>query len=393
MSALRSLSMRKPPSYRKKKSHNAAIVTLTDSQTGKRKDYLLGEFDSPASREAYHRLISEWEASGRTLPNVVDADVDENGITIETLCLEYWLHCKEIRAKPELSKLKSVIRLICKYHGSSPANSFGPRSLSNLVPHMVAGDPDESPPRKPWARAHINEQLGRIKRMFKWGVARELVNPSVFHGLAAVENLRKGASGAKEGKKVMPVDLEVVERTKPLLVPQLQALIDLQVLTGARPGELLIMRPKDIDRSQKIWLYTPAKHKRSHAGKSRSIFIGPRAQCVITPYLDRDNDAYLFSPAEAETERRGKAAARSNAPGDHYTTASYGRAIQRACAKGKLPHWTPHQLRHTAATKIRAQFGLEAAQLMLGHSSALVTEAVYAERDQSKGMEIAGQVG
>ena len=46
--------------------------------------------------------------------------------------------------------------------------------------------------------------------------------------------------------------------------------------------------------------------------------------------------------------------------------------------------WHPYQLRHTAATLIRRQFGLEAAQLALGHSSALVTEAVYAERDHEK---------
>ena len=47
--------------------------------------------------------------------------------------------------------------------------------------------------------------------------------------------------------------------------------------------------------------------------------------------------------------------------------------------------WHPHQLRR--------QFGLEAAQVWLGHSSALVTDAVYAERDQKKLDDLASQIG
>jgi integrase len=59
----------------------------------------------------------------------------------------------------------------------------------------------------------------------------------------------------------------------------------------------------------------------------------------------------------------------------------------------KAHRWHPHQLRHTAATEIRKAFGLEAAQLTLGHSSAQVTDAVYAERDAAKVAEIMRRVG
>jgi integrase len=55
--------------------------------------------------------------------------------------------------------------------------------------------------------------------------------------------------------------------------------------------------------------------------------------------------------------------------------------------------WQPHQLRHTAATEIRREFGLEAAQIALGHSSALVTEAVYAERDMAKVEQVMMKIG
>jgi integrase len=54
--------------------------------------------------------------------------------------------------------------------------------------------------------------------------------------------------------------------------------------------------------------------------------------------------------------------------------------------------WHPNQLRHTRATLVRSQFGLEAAQVYLGHVRADVTQ-VYAERDQRLGEEVARKIG
>ncbi len=54
--------------------------------------------------------------------------------------------------------------------------------------------------------------------------------------------------------------------------------------------------------------------------------------------------------------------------------------------------WHPNQLRHTAATDIRAEFGIEAAQVLLGHSSANMTE-IYAERDLMKAKAAMQEVG
>ena len=104
--------------------------------------------------------------------------------------------------------------------------------------------------------------------------------------------------------------------------------------------------------------------------------------------------------------------------GERYSTDAYRRAIHRACDKAfpypKLAgiqrseltkdqlaeltnwqsehRWSPNQLRHAAATEIRKRFGLEAAQVVLGHSQANVTQ-VYAERDLHKAMEVARKIG
>ena len=47
-------------------------------------------------------------------------------------------------------------------------------------------------------RREINKRVGKVKRMVKWGVAEELLQPSVFHGLQAIEGPRRARSGAKE---------------------------------------------------------------------------------------------------------------------------------------------------------------------------------------------------
>jgi site-specific recombinase XerC len=58
----------------------------------------------------------------------------------------------------------------------------------------------------------------------------------------------------------------------------------------------------------------------------------------------------------------------------------------------RIPHWHPNQLRHTTATKVREQFGLEAAQVVLGHSRADVTQ-VYAERNSVSAIRAMGAIG
>jgi integrase len=58
----------------------------------------------------------------------------------------------------------------------------------------------------------------------------------------------------------------------------------------------------------------------------------------------------------------------------------------------KKHKWHPHQLRHNAATRLRREFGIEAARVILGHRSAGITE-IYAEADMEKGKKIMGEVG
>jgi integrase len=58
----------------------------------------------------------------------------------------------------------------------------------------------------------------------------------------------------------------------------------------------------------------------------------------------------------------------------------------------KAHRWSPNQLRHTFATKVRKQHGLEAAQVLLGHTRADVTQ-VYAEKNEALAVTVAAKIG
>ena len=78
--------------------------------------------------------------------------------------------------------------------------------------------------------------------------------------------------------------------------------------------------------------------------------------------------------------------------GASYSNDSYRRAIARACEEAGVASWHPNQLRHNAATAIRSEYGIEAARVILGHSS-VETSEIYAERDETKAAEIMRQLG
>lgn len=113
-------------------------------------------------------------------------------------------------------------------------------------------------------------------------------------------------------------------------------MIQLQLLTGARSGELLGLRPIDFQHtSDKVWEVELGEHKTAHHGKGRTLYFGPQAREVLQPFLaDRPVDKPLFSPIEAEFERRGPTNyTTKHPPGEVYQPRSYRRAIWRACLK------------------------------------------------------------
>ena len=260
------------------------------------------------------------------------------------------------------------------------------------------------------SREVVNARVNRVRRVFKRGVSYQLIPSAVYEALRTVPGLQRGRCQAREADPVLPVPEEHVQATLPFLPPPVRALAELQLRTGMRAGEAMVMRAIDLTMNGPVWTYRPASHKNKHRGLERVIFLGPQALEIIKPFLATNLDAYLFNPrvyveamhrrraeqrktkrTPSELKRRRKAKPR-RVPAERYNRRSYRLAVVRACMRAGVPAWSPLQLRHTAATRIRAQFGLEAAKAILGHTR-VETSQIYAERDMSRAEEIMGQIG
>ena len=449
---------RKPTtSYLLHRQSGRARAVWTDSAGTRQQKLLPGPFDSTESRTAFARLQLELETAPH-LPTVAQ----RAGVSVNEVLLAFmqWAatHYRTPAGEPttEIGELKWSLRPVRELYGDTPAAEFGPRALAAVRQHMIGRN---------WCRSLINRRIDRVKRVFKWAAAEELVPVTVYQALRTLTGLRRGRTEARESEPVKPVDPAHVTATLPFLPAHVRCMVELQRLTGMRPGEVCQLRLCEVDRTSDVWVYRPAQHKTAHHGKSRAIHLGPRAQALVIAFLRGNNpppdgfahvilndpdqrdarlvmaDAYqeagrnrdaellrdtgraavtvggcvvdptvtLFSPLRAREERfrayRQKRKSKvqpsqlvrrkvkpQRVPAAEYPPHTYAHAVRVATRKAHVPHWHPNQIRHLFATEVRKDHGLEAAQVLLGHSRADVTQ-VYAERDEQLAATVAAQIG
>ena len=389
------MSAKKVPSRRHHKPSGLAVVTLNG------RDIYLGRHDDPESVERYNRVVAEWMANNRRLPPPPGL----HATTVTELIRDYMRYAKNYYRKNgnetgEIDACKHTFNPLRALYGRTLASEFGPRALRAVRERFVQSG---------LCRKTVNDRIQRIKRLFKWGTEYEMVPAGIYEVLRAVAGLRKGRTTAPESTPIRPIEITDVEAVLPHVSGQVASMIRLQLLTGMRPGEVVILRTRDIERENATWTYRPLSHKTEHHGITREIALGPRAQTVLRPWLRADPDAYLFSPKEAEdarmrslratrktrvqpSQRNRKKKSPLKNPGHVYDVHTYRRAIHRGCDAASVTRWSPNRLRHTFATSLRKSHGIEAARVILGHHSAQVTE-IYAELDRSCASKIMEEVG
>lgn len=405
------------PTYRFHKARNCAVVRIDG-----RDHYLPGAYESPASRREYARLLAGCDdATEPEGPASIEPTYTVGRLAADYMQFAKAYYVKHGRETRQVNLVKQSLRTICRLYEQLPAADFGPLKLKNVQQLLTSDDQ---------ARSHINKQVACIKLAFRWAASEEKVPAGVFHALQTVGGLKRGRTTARETKPVLPVDEGTVNETVKHLSPTVAAMVQLQRLTGMRPAEVCQLRPMDLTfQLDGVACYRPESHKCEHLGRERRVYLGKRALAVLKPFLEREPEAYCFSPAEsaawhfAQRRQQRKTplwkshAARydrnrkikpGRAPKDRFETASYRRAIERACIIAfSMPDdltpalarewrekycWAPNQLRHLRATELRRKFGIESASVVLGHSNLAVTQ-VYAERDFEQAAEIMRQIG
>ena len=159
-------------------------------------------------------------------------------------------YVKHGRPTGELRILDDALKPLKRLYGRTSAIEFGPKRLKALRQTMIAAG---------WTRNHINKQVGRIKRMFKWAAEEELIPGSVFQNLTAVAGLRKGRSAAPDRPPIEPVPDEVFQATLPHLPAVIADIARLQRLAGMRPSEVCILPPMRLGHEWRRMAVSPER--------------------------------------------------------------------------------------------------------------------------------------
>ena len=367
----------------------------------------LGKFGSPEAKQNYARCVAEWAITNAAEPGQPTHVI--GSITVDSLIIAYLDYVRE-NSVADYYAFRSAAKILLQLYSGITVDSFTPKCLA-AVQHQFAQHTDKNGKR--YSRQYCNTLTKHIKRMFRWGVAQELVSPTTTDALKYVESLRRGRTVAPESKPREDVTDEVVDATLPHLLPTVAAMVQVQRWAVMRPNEVCRMRVGDIDMSRKdgIWIYCPLEHKGAWRGHGRAVPFGKPEQALITPYLEgKLPDQAVFSPRTAMLEKKirdakrrrtkvqpsqvlqkeQRAASPKRGDREHYDSRSYARSIKRAIAianrslpdEQQIPHWTPYQLRHAGVTELTHENdgNLDVARAVAGQKSIGVTQ-VYNHAD------------
>jgi integrase len=346
-----------PPSYRRH-SGGQACVSVRD-RTGRRREILLGRYDSPDSRHQYERVLAVLKVHHGYYPFENDAGGrnDTDGLTVDQVILEWWKDAERRlgEGSKELAQYRYALRYVRTLYGSSPAAAFSPKRFKTVRQRMVEAlqylvkpvGVDGAKPRwlpeyrvkvqenvaqlkdgewhrvevlgsrQAFSRKVINRNLVRVRAVFSWAVSEELIPASVAHGLREVKGVQQGDRQVKESKPQSPAFWADVERVLPHCTRPVAAMLHLQWFTGMRSAEVRAMRTVDIDRTDpQVWEYRPGSdagpygaHKNAWRGQTRVVALGPACIEVLKPWInDKAPLEYLFQPrlavAEVNARRR-----------------------------------------------------------------------------------------
>ena len=360
------------------------------------------------------------------------------------------------RPTSEIKEYKYSLRPIRELYGTTPAISFGPRALATVRQQMLSADVSrpvinrrigrivrafkwasseelvpvtvfeslrtlagllrgrtdarESEPVKPVELAHVTATLPHLDAHL-----RAMAEIQRFTGMRPGEVCGMTLAEVDRASEVwlyQPAQHKTAHHGRQRVIPTgpkaQAALVAFLLRDGPPPDGFAHINLNDPEQRNARLVMADAYQE---AGRERDAtllrdttrLVVLVAGCVVDP------TAPLFSPHEAREERfRARGANRKTkvqpsqknrrkakpkrCPGSEFKPTAYAHAVQRAAGRAGVPHWHPNQLRHTFATEVRRVHGVEAAQVLLGHARADVTQ-VYAERDLQLAARVAAEVG
>lgn len=374
-----------PPYPRKKHASGQARIRVGGE------DIYLGVFGSDASRKEYARLAAEFAQApeGASLPRPSRLLLSELVLAWEESAR---LDGMEDHERAEVLRACTVMLRTCP---DLRAADFRAPQLKATRKAMASGvwmDDEERARRKKykqpvgWCRNQCNHMTNRLRSVFRWAESEGLVPGGTWHHLQALPRLPKGQ--ARETPRRKAAEEKNIFATIPFCSLLVQAMIKAQLYSGARPSETCEMRAGAfiLDGPDGCWLYRLNQYKSGYlddAEECQYIVLGPEAQAAIKPWLEAaaalGPDTFLWRP------KAGKP--------DPMSTDGLYRHVAKACERGKVPHWCPYMLRHSAKRRIVRIAGIEAAKSVLRHRNIQTTDGYSSSQDVEAAAKVQSQHG
>ena len=311
----------------------------------------LGRYGSPESFTKYERCLAAFRTN---TPEVVrDSDSPMPVLTVGEIA-EKFLAAEKARmgnTQHVRYRLRHAMLDLVEAHAVVPAVAFGPKAFRSIRDRLTASG---------LARSEVNTKVYTIRRAFKWAVSEELIPVSVLQALHSVPALRAGE--AKENPERTPASPRDVEATAAALdhdgFEGIAGAVRLLRWTGCRPVEVCRARIGDIEQTPEGMLLRLHEHKtRKATGSDRLVPLNDQAAVVVREAMAGTGSLDPVHPLFKSS--RGVA----------ITPNALYQAVARSTKRHGIPHWTPYQLRHLAATEVIAATGSEtAAAALLGHT-------------------------
>jgi hypothetical protein len=147
-----------------------------------------GPWQSREADDEYHRIIGLLAANdGRYPAPSITPAVKADATVVELLAAfkefaDRRYRRPDGRSTNEVREYAYACRIVRELFGNRPVREFDGVALEAVRDRMV---------KTGWCRRRVNKQVRRVKRVFTWGVARNLVPPDTAAKVEALESLRR----------------------------------------------------------------------------------------------------------------------------------------------------------------------------------------------------------
>lgn len=192
------------------------------------------------------------------------------------------------------------------------------------------------------ANATVNLERAVLGAVFQTAIADGLIETNPWRKTKALPTQ----------PRMRLLSLEDERKLRAVLSPRYQRWLTFMLGTGLRLAEARTITPQELDFEKEL-LYVPEEGAKG--GKPRLVPLRPEVRAVIEAQLQETPERLWHSPSQV-----------------------YQYTLKAKAEQAGIPHLSPHDLRHTFATRyLQGGGNIFTLSKILGHASVSITERVY----------------